>query len=306
MAAAEYEQAVVTFKALTAAQPINPVWQVRLAEALVANKDNEGAKRALRRALELKPDFVPAERSLVAIAVSENKPGDGLALAREMQKKNPKDALGFSLEGDVHASQRNWDAAATMYRSTFAISKSGDSLVRLHTALRAGGKKADADKLAADWMRDRPKDAGFRYYLGDVAMAEGNFPQAESHYRAVLDIQPRNPLALNNVAWLLMRQGKPGALAMAQQANEIAPGRAQLMDTLAMVLAAEGQLPKALELEKLAAQRANGDPGIKLNLAKLYLKSGDKAFARAELEDLAKLGDRFREHAEVTTLLKSL
>jgi putative PEP-CTERM system TPR-repeat lipoprotein len=306
LAANDPGQAVATYKALSVAQPTNPAWQVRLGEALLSNKDPEGSKGALRRALEIRPDFVSAQRALVGIAVMEKKYPDALALARDMQKRNPKEPLGFSLEGDVFASQRNWDAAVSAYRTTFSLAKSNDALVRLHTTLRAGGKKTEAEKMAADWLRERPKDAAFRYYLGDVSMTEGNFPAAETHYRSVLEVQPKNSLAMNNIAWLLMKQGKPGGLALAQQANDIMPGSPQLMDTLAMALAAEGKMPQALELQKSAVQRSGGNPSLKLSLAKLLIKSGDKAYARAELEDLAKLGDRFREQGEVAALLKTL
>ena len=299
-------QAVATYKALSVAQASNPAWQMRLGEALLANKDIEGSKAALRRALEIRPDFTAAQRALVGVAVMEKKYPEALAIARDMQKKNPKDPLGFSLEGDVNASQRNWDGAIAAYRNTFTLARSNDALVRLHTTLRAGGKRAEADKMAADWLRERPKDAAFRYYLGDVAMAENNFPAAEAHYRTVLEVQPKNALALNNIAWLVMKQGKPGGLALAQQANDLLPGKPQLMDTLAIALAAEGKMPQALELQKSAVQRSGGDPALKLGLAKLLIKAGDKAYARAELEDLAKLGDRFRDQAEVASLLKSL
>lgn len=306
LAANDPGQAVATYKALSVAQPTNPAWQMRLGEALLSNKDVEGSKGALRRALEIRPDFTAAQRALVGIAVLEKKYADGLTMARDMQRKNPKDSLGFSLEGDVHANQRNWDSAIAAYRTSFALAKSNDTLVRLHTTLRAGGRKAEADKMAADWLREKPKDAAFRYYLGDVAMTEGNFPVAEAHYRTVLEVQPKNALALNNIAWLTMKLGKPGGLALAQQANDLLPGRPQIMDTLAMALAAEGKMPQALDLQKSAVQRSNGDPSLKLNLAKMLIKAGDKAYARAELEDLAKLGDRFREQAEVASLLKTL
>lgn len=45
---------------------------------------------------------------------------------------------------------------------------------------------------------------------------------------------------------------------------------------------------------------------MRLSLAKLYLKSGDKAMARTELDQLAKLGYQFRDQAEVDQLRKSL
>jgi predicted Zn-dependent protease len=111
---------------------------------------------------------------------------------------------------------------------------------------------------------------------------------------------------MNNVAYLLVRQGKPGALDMAKKANELLPGRPPLMDTMALALAAEKKLPEAIELQKAAISRAPNDPSLKLTLARLLIQGGDKAYARAELEELAKLGDKFRDQAEVSKLLATL
>ena len=306
VAAGNPEQAVSTFTKLTALAPVNAGFQVRLAEALLANKDPDGARRTLRKALEIKPDLMVAKRALVSIALADKKPQEALALVREMQQQAPKDPMVYSLEGDVETTRRNWDAAAASYRTAFNMNKSTEAAVRLHSALRAGGKTVEADKLVADWLKEKPRDPAFRYYLGDAALAQSDFTAAEGHYRAVLEIQPRNALAMNNVAWLMIKQGKPGAVALAEQANEIMPGRSPLMDTLALAYAADNKVPKAIETQKQAIARTPNDPSLKLTLAKLLIKSGDKAYARAELEDLAKLGDKFREQTEVAALLKSL
>jgi putative PEP-CTERM system TPR-repeat lipoprotein len=306
LAANDAASAVTTFKQLTAQNSSNPVYLVRLAEALMATQDMDGAKRALDAALKLRPDFMPARRGQATLALKQNRPQDALALAREMQKADPKEVNGFLFEGDIEASRRNFDAAIAAYRTALNLQKSTDVAVRLHMALRSGGKQAEADKLAADWSRTNPKDAGFRYYQGDLALGKGDFAGAEGHYRAVLEAQPRNALAMNNIAYLLLKQNKPGALDLAQKANDLLPGRPQLMDTLALALAAEKKLPQAVELQKSAIARSPNDPTLKLTLARLLIQAGDKAYARAELEELAKLGDRFRDQAEVARLLKTL
>ena len=306
IAAGNAEQAVATFNQLATRQPTNPLHQVRLADALLANKDPAGAQRALRKALEIQPGLPMAQRGLVTLALMEKRPDDARALAREMQKKNPKDPMGFALEGDVEASRRSWDAAIAAYRSASNLAKSTEATVRLHSALRAAGKTADADRLSADWVSAQPKDAAFRFYLADLALARNELPTAEGLYRMVLELEPGNALAMNNVAWLMVKQSKPGALEMAQKANAALPGRPPLMDTLALALAANQQLPKALEIQKSAIARSPADPTLKLTLAKLLIQSGDKPYARAELEDLAKLGEGFRGQAEVAALLKTL
>jgi predicted Zn-dependent protease len=178
--------------------------------------------------------------------------------------------------------------------------------MKLHGVQLAAGHAAEAERMATDWIKGHPADAAFLYHLGDAALARSDWAAAEARYRAVVELQPRNALALNNVAWLMVKQGRPGAVAVAEKAIALLPDRAPLLDTLATALAAENQVPKAIETQKRAVARSPQDPNLKLNLARLYVKAGDKAYARAELNDLAKLGDKFAAQPEVASLLKSL
>ncbi len=304
LAAGDARQAVATFGQMANKNPTEAVHLLRLAEAHVASKDLGAARTALRKALEIDPTSFAAKRGLAALALQQERPEEARTIARDLQKSNPKDASGYHLEGDVERQQRNWPAAVAAYRKAFAITRNTDLAIRLHQALFAGGMRADADRLVADWQKENPKDYGFSYYLGDLAMSRADFPAGEKHYRAVLEVQPRNALALNNVAWLMAKQGKTGAVPLAEQANKILPNRPQLMDTLATTLAAEGDVKRALDVQKSAVQIDRNDPNLRLNLARLHLKAGEKPQARAELEDLSRLGERFRAQTEVAELLK--
>lgn len=306
MASGDAQQALSTFRRLAAQQPTNALHQVRMADAHLLNKDRSAAGRALRQALEIQPDLLIAKRGLAMIAMMENRPQDGLVIAREIQAKHPKEAAGWVLEGDVEASRRGWDAAAAAYRAALQRQRSTETAVKLHNVLLSAGRAAEADRWAEQWQRENASDAAFRYYLGDVALARGQLAQAEAAYRSVLELQPGNALAMNNVAWLLVKQGKPGGLAMAEKANSLLPDRAPLLDTLASALAAEKQLKKAIQTQKRAISLNPQDASLKLNLAKLFIQDNQKPEARAELEDLARLGDRFPAQAEVAALLKTL
>ncbi|MDO9072975.1 MAG: PEP-CTERM system TPR-repeat protein PrsT [Rubrivivax sp.] len=306
LAAGDNQRAVSTFKKLSSLQPRNAVHELRLADAYVATKDLEAAGNALRRAAQLQPDNVNVQRALVRLAMMDKRPNDAMRIARDLQQRHPKDALGHNLEAEVETSRRNWDAAQAAYRASLQRAKSSETTAKLHTVLLAGGKAADAERLAAEWLKAQPKDAAFNYYLGDLALAQNKLDEAEARYRAVLDVQPANALAMNNVAWLLAKQGKPGAVALAEKANELLPNRAPIVDTLASALEAENQLPKAIEAQKRAAALEPKDPGMNLRLAKLYIKAGEKALARNELDALARLGDKFSAQAEVAALLKTL
>jgi predicted Zn-dependent protease len=249
---------------------------------------------------------VPAQRALAMIALREDKPQEALGIAQSMQKAQPKAAAGYLLEADIELQRRRPDAAIAPLRTALQLAPSAETAIKLHASLGAAKRGAEADRLAATWTKEHPRDTAFRYYQGDTALARKEFEAAEARYREVLEIQPSNALALNNVAWLMARQKKPGALALAEKANEILPNQPALMDTLAYVLALEKQPQRAVELQKKAMAQAPQNNGLRLTLAKIYLENGDKASARTELETLAKLGDKFGAQDEVKTLLATL
>lgn len=307
LAAGDMQRAITTFKSLTSMQPRNPLPEMRLAEAYLSSKENESARRSLQRASDLAPDLFTPRRSLALLATHEGRFDEALRIARDAQKRQPRDAAAFLLEGEIEVARKGWDAAVVALRAAQQRAPtSGDVALRLHAALLAGGKTGEADRLATDWLKSQPKDTAFIYYLGDQALARNDLPGAEARYRAVLELQPENALAMNNVAWLLTKQGKPGALPLAEKANQLMPERAPLLDTLSIALEQENQLPKAIEVQKRAIAVDPKDGTLPLRLAKLYIKSGEKDRARAELEALAKLGDKFKGQAEVATLLKTL
>lgn len=306
LAAGDHQRAISTFKKLSGLQPRNPLPEMRLADAYAATQDLESAARSLRRAAQLQPGNLMVQRALARLAVMDKRHDDAVKIARDLQKAAPQQPLGYAVEAEAEASRANWTAAQAAYRASLQRQADTETAARLHAVLLAGGKGADADRFAAEWRKSHPSDAAFVFHLADTAMAQKKNDEAEAHYRQVLALQPDNALAMNNIAWLLAQQRKPGALALAEKAVALLPNRAPLLDTLALAQEAENQLAQAIETQKRAVALAPKDGHMALRLARLYLKAGEKALARNELEALGKLGDRFAGQAEVAELLKTL
>ncbi|MEK8053294.1 XrtA/PEP-CTERM system TPR-repeat protein PrsT [Ideonella sp. DXS22W] len=298
------QQAVATFGKLAQLQPQSPLPQLRLADAHMAAKNPAAAAVAVRKAQEIAPDAPQVQQALMTLALNEGKPDQAIAVARKVQAQRPDDAAGFIAEGDVALRAKQFDTAIAAYRKGLSRKQPADAAQRLHVALTAAGKKADAEKVAADWRQQHPEDLGFVLYLGDVAMGSNELPKAEQLYRSVADKQPRNVVALNNLAYVLAAQKKPGGVALVEQALKLAPDAPAMLDTLAFALAAEGQLPRALEVQAKAVAAAPEAHNFRLQLARLLLQKGDKPAARAELDKLVKLGKDYPRQAEVAELLK--
>ena len=307
MAANDHQQALATFNKLASLQPQSPQPHLRVAGVQLAMKNETGARQSLDRALRLTPNLVPAQQQLIALDMAAKKPADALATARTVQRQRPGEPVGFVFEGDIQAAQRNFDAAAGAYRTALAKAPNqSETAVKLHSTLRAANKTADAERFSQTWLKDHPKDARFLFHLGDLVLFQRDYAGAEARYRATLEVNPDNAIALNNVAWTMARQGKPGALEYAEKANRLAPNQPVFMDTLGYVLSEAGQHDRAIEVQQKAIAAQPQTHMYKLTLANIYIKAGRKADAEKTLNELAALGDQFNGQAEVARLLKTL
>jgi len=295
-----------SFNKVAAMQPGSPLPQMRLAEVHISGKDKSAATQSLRRALDIKPDLLDAQRGLILLALDEKNYSEATAVARTVQKQRPKDAIGYQFEGDIAAAQKKWDVAAEVYRSGLKQGVFPVLATKLHGTMMVSGKTADADKFAANWLRDNPKDAVMRMTLANAAITTKDFVGAEKFYKEVVQIEPNNAIAYNNLAWVTGELKKDGGIAYAEKAIALVPTQPAYMDTLAMLLLDKGDQAKALEWQNKAVglQPTNGI--YKLNLARIHIKGGNKDLARKELDELTKLGDKFTGQAQVAELRKSL
>ena len=300
------QQAVGTFNRMVALQGKSPLGYLGLAEAQLLANDPASAGRSARRALEVVPDHLGAQQLAITADLRARQPAQALAIAREVQRQRPEQAIGYTFEGEIEMMHKRWGPAAAVLRKAIGMADPAQAPARLHEAQRQGGHAAEADALAARWLKDHPRDSLFLFYLGDVALKRKALAEAEQRYREVLAIEPEQALSLNNVAWLMLEQHKPGALAYAERAVRAAPNRPALMDTLALAHAADHQPAKAIEVQLRALAMLPNDAFLRLNLARFYAQAGDKRAAKAELDRLAALGDQFPRQDEVAVLTRGL
>ena len=304
--AGDHEQAVGTFRKLAGALPKASGPYLLLAQVYRAQNKLNSAETAIAKALELEPDSVDAQMALVDILAASNRAGNALQYVRRLQQSKPRNPVGYALEAALHARQRNDDAAAVVLRE--GVSKTGSSELarRLYSLYVVNKRSTEASRLAAEWLRQHSDDAAFEYLVAVQEIAQGNLPSAEGRLRKVVAAYPKNALALNNLAWILVQRKDKAALEYAQRANDILPDRPPFMDTLALALAAEGRFALALEIQRAALELDPQDHSLRLTLAQMALQAGDKGVARDELRTLEKLGSKFEGQAEVGKLLKQL
>jgi putative PEP-CTERM system TPR-repeat lipoprotein len=301
------QQAVSTFKKLAALETTSARAQLRLADVYKATGNREGAVASLRRAIEIDPNMEPAQTSLISMMLQDGRPKDALELARKLQVRSPGAVAGYILEGAIHRRTKEPDAAIATYRKGLQQATHSSALaVELHRILLITHRGPEAERFADQWLKDHPTDRVFENQLANSLMLRGQFDRAETHFTRLAAEMPNDAMVLNNLAWLLTARGKPGGVPLAQRAMDLLPNRPALMDTMALALVLDKQLPKALDLQRKAVEISPGDMSLRFNLAKIAILAGEKTMARTELEKLAAMGPKLPFQDEVSKLMKSI
>lgn len=306
LANGEKENAISTFGKLVRVAPRSPVAHYKLATAQAAAEGTSAARSSLNRALGLKPDYWDAEMLLVSLELNAGRHAEALKIARQMQKQRPDSASGFMLQGDALMAQKQYGPALDAYQKALAINHTGLLAVKVHQALSATGRAQEADRRLIAWLKDQPADVGVRTYLAATYIKGGHNKQAIEQYELVLQMDPKNVRALNDLAWLYQQEKDPRSLATAEQAYQLSPENAEIMDTLGWILVERGETARGAELLKKAAERAPASTSIRYHWAAALAKSGDVTRARQELGDLLTRNKKFPQRQEAEALLRQL
>jgi putative PEP-CTERM system TPR-repeat lipoprotein len=302
----QLQQAVSTLGKLPALMPGQAGPYVQLAAAQLKQGDLEAAARSLGRAADIAPASPLLSGGLLALAAANGGRDKARAIAAAVQQQHA--APGHALQGDLLAQQKDWAGARAAYQVALksAGADGGNLPARLHHAIVEAGDTADAERFAADWLRRHPEDLPLRLQLGVRAVQQQDFAKAAPLFRQVLQRAPANLLALNNLAWILAEQAPREAIDLARRGLVLAPRSPDLLDTLAHALDKTGQLKEALQAQQAAVDAAPSLHRLRVSLARLQLKAGDKPAARASLESVIKAGGEAAETDDARRLLVSL
>lgn len=101
------------------------------------------------------------------------------------------------------------------------------------------------DSLTKAWVDGQPENPAADLIRAEFLMANGDEQGAISHYQSAIARQPDNPIALNNLAWLLREQDLERAVTLASQAHKFAPENPAILDTYGWILHLAGRHQEA-------------------------------------------------------------
>ncbi|XKH00701.1 tetratricopeptide repeat protein [Marinobacter nauticus] len=116
------------------------------------------------------------------------------------------------------------------------------------------------------WIEQQPQNPAANMARADWLVTDGQEQLAISHYETVLDSNPGNPAALNNLAWILRERDPERALALSEQASQNAADNPMVLDTYGWLLHLAGQHDESIRVLEQAVALAPENEEISAHL----------------------------------------
>ena len=224
---------------------------------------------AVVTALLKQPDNVLLNQFLVRLELQDENFREAEKLISRMKVEPKHGELLRELRGELAAAQGDYPKAETIFSSVWEAEHTDEVANKLYRVLKAQNKPAMA--FLNEW-KDRNDAFAANLLIAGEYLDRGDYQRAIRLYEPLNEARPDNPMVLNNLAWAYHMLKDKRALPTARKAVDLAGDAAPILDTLGVILLAQGKTQEAYDLLKKANELAPEVEDIKQHLEQARAK----------------------------------
>jgi putative PEP-CTERM system TPR-repeat lipoprotein len=228
------------------------------------------------------------------------------SIVKQLQDGKKTKLLGVTLEAKYFAAKGDLEKAISSLEAT-ASPKAPFILIQQLSDLYVHNNDSDsAINLLNEWEKSNKDNQQAGLAKAIVYQKAGNINSALKLYSNLLEKNPRNIVALNNLALLKFEQDGANALEYAKRAYEITGNATHsVVDTYAWLTHQSGDTGKALKILTPIMDKAS-DPSILYHFAVMLAESDKEGEAQEVLVNITKGPADFPELDEAKKLLSEI
>jgi tetratricopeptide (TPR) repeat protein len=278
-------------------EPNNTAAYVQLGNLRFAQNKYAEAQKAYQQGLDQDPNSTDALGGVLNVDLVQKQPDRAIAAVKTQLAKYPRSAGFHIMMGQLLLDQKKDLAGAEQeFKQAAELDKkNSEALVKLGAVQNERGATDQALQTYLDGSKANPKEIAFHLLAGGIYESRQDWDNAKQQYRKVLEIQPENPLASNNLAYVMLQQGGnvDVAFAMAQTARKNLPDNANTADTLGWAFYHKQVYTSAINLFKEAVKKEPDNALFNYHLGLAYAKSGQAALAKQQLDRVVRIKPNF-------------
>jgi Tfp pilus assembly protein PilF len=304
----ELPRAEMELKPLLAQYPGMASVHAQMGTVLMLKKDQAAARREFDRTLQIDPNSFAAIRGLVTLDVWAKKLPDARARVESHLARTPNSGPLLVLSARLSATEGDMAKTEQTLQRAIQVAPADLQAYAMLAQVYLSQQKLDQAKAGLEEIAKRQKKpVGAHTMIGVILQLQNRNPEAEKRYQRVLELDPRAPVAANNLAWLYAEGGRnlDVGLQLAQTAKAGMPQSPEVDDTLGWIYYKKGLAAMAVAPLQDAVTTVPQKPVYRYHLGLAFLGSGDKTRAREALEAALKLDPNFDGAADARKALAS-
>jgi len=290
--------------------PRNPVGYIQLGTLRSLENRYADAEKAYLTVLELDPSSSEGLSGLMRVYLAQKDADKAIAAANTQIAKSPNNSGFYDLLGTaLFDNKKDYRGAEAALRKATDLDKNNtDAILKLGQVLNAEGSGDQALALFQQAVKDHPRDVPLYLLLGEMLEAKHDWSGAKVAYQQLLEVQPENPIASNNLAYVMLQEGGnvDVALAMAQTARRGMPDSPNAADTLGWAYYKKGAYASAIGLLQEAVKGRPDDASFHYHLGLAYQQAGKIPSAKEQLQKVLKIDPNFPAADDVRRTLSEL
>ncbi len=303
------DRAETDFRQALKLNPSSAAGNLELGQLLLEQEHVAQAKPLLEQALEENPGSVQALQLLNILDMRAKQPEKAIARTKAQIAKLPQFGPLYDQLAELQLATTDKAGALASADQALKLNANDESAVMIYSrAVIANGDPGKAVSAWQQWIAAHPKDADANAMLGSLVQSQGDKEKAMTYYKQALALQPDQPVAANNLAYLMIETGQSPdvALSLAQTARRLLPNAPSTADTLGWAYYQHGTYYSARDLLEEAVKSAPDDPTMQYHLGMTYSKLNDKSSATLHLKKAATLAPNSPVAADANKELASL
>lgn len=280
---------------------IEPVFL--LVKYWAGQKSPDRALSVLDDAFKRHPNNLILNLVKMQVLLDDKRVSDAKALFKTLNNFDINEDLHAGIEGRILLLDKQFAAAIPKLKQHYQTQPTSSNATYLAFALEADNQKAQAIALLEQFSDKEEVDNKINprvsLSLANMYLAEHQ-DKAIVEYERLIKVVPNNVVALNNLSWLYMDQGKfIQALQYSKQAYVLNAKIPNVVDTYAQALLKSEKKAEALVKAKEAYALSKGkDTDITLNFAETLLANNKSKEAKLILESINAVTAKQKEKKE--------
>jgi cellulose synthase operon protein C len=283
-------------------EPNNSAAYIQLGNLRMAQNKYAEAQKAYLQGLDQDPNSTDALGGVLNVDQAQKQPDRAIARLKTQLSRYPQNVGFHIMLGALLEERKDLAGAEQEFKQAFDLDKkNSEALVKLGAVQHERGATDQALQTYLDGSKTNPKEIAFYLLAGGIYESKQDWDNAKQQYRKALEIQPENPLASNNLAYVMLQQGGnvDVAFAMAQTARRQLPDNPNSADTLGWAFYHKQVYTSAINLFKEAVKKDPDNALFNYHLGLAYAKTGQAALAKQQLDRVVKIKPNFPDVDEL-------